>query len=86
MKFLEKFLVINIKIQLMKLCIALVIKKEHYGEDLCGNRIWISPPEKQIDPIDIVSAKRIGIDYAKEYSDKLWRFYIKDNKYVSRRS
>lgn len=69
-----------------KLCIALGIKKEHYGEDLCGERIWISPPEEHIDHDEIISAKRIGIGYAEEYADKLWRFYIKDNKYVSRRS
>ncbi len=27
--------------------------------------------------------KRINIDYAEEAKDYLWRFYIKDNKYVS---
>eukprot|EP01017_Pseudomicrothorax_dubius_P047010 TRINITY_DN8379_c0_g1_i1.p1 TRINITY_DN8379_c0_g1~~TRINITY_DN8379_c0_g1_i1.p1 ORF type:complete len:215 (+),score=52.58 TRINITY_DN8379_c0_g1_i1:94-738(+) len=34
-------------------------------------------------PFSVVEAKRINIDYAGEYIDKLWRFYIKDNKYVS---
>lgn len=29
-------------------------------------------------------SKRINIDYAEEYIDKLWRFYLKDNKYVSK--
>lgn len=29
---------------------------------------------------DIIAAKRIGVDYAKEYKDKLWRFYIKGNE------
>lgn len=67
-----------------KLCIALGIKKDHYGEDLCGNRIWVSPPEKELDSTEIISTKRIGIDYAEEYADKLWRFYIKDNKHISR--
>lgn len=32
---------------------------------------------------EIVEAKRINIPYAKEYQDKLWRFYIKDNAFVS---
>ena len=32
---------------------------------------------------EIVEDKRVNIDYAEEYKDKLWRFYIKDNKYVS---
>ncbi len=34
---------------------------------------------------EIVESKRIGIDYAEEAIDFLWRFYIKDNKYVSKK-
>lgn len=34
--------------------------------------------------VKIVRAKRIGVDYAQEYKDKLWRFYIAGNKYVSK--
>ena len=33
---------------------------------------------------EIIKAKRIGIDYAKEARDYLYRFYIKDNSYVSK--
>jgi DNA-3-methyladenine glycosylase len=33
----------------------------------------------------IQTAKRIGIDYAEEFVDKLWRFYIKDNQYISKK-
>jgi len=33
----------------------------------------------------IVRAPRIGVDYAGVYKNKLWRFYIKDNKYVSKK-
>jgi len=32
----------------------------------------------------IVAAKRIGIDYAGPWKNKLWRFYLKDNLFVSR--
>lgn len=32
---------------------------------------------------DVVISKRINIDYAQEYVDKPWRFYIKNNRYVS---
>ena len=32
---------------------------------------------------EVVESKRINIDYAEEAKDYLWRFYIKDNKYVS---
>lgn len=34
---------------------------------------------------DIARVKRIGVDYAGEYKDKLWRFYIKDNEFVSKK-
>jgi DNA-3-methyladenine glycosylase len=34
---------------------------------------------------DIVETKRINIDYALEDKDRLWRFYIKDNPYISKR-
>lgn len=32
---------------------------------------------------EVVESKRINIDYAEEAKDYLWRYYIKDNKYVS---
>ncbi len=47
-----------------------------------GNELYIgfnSSPQK----FTVVSAKRVNIDYAAEYKDKLWRKYIKDNKFVS---
>jgi DNA-3-methyladenine glycosylase len=31
-----------------------------------------------------MSGPRIGIDYAEEWKDKPWRFWIKDNPYVSK--
>lgn len=52
----------------------LKIDKSFYGEDLMtSNRIWIEdldekPPYK--------SVKRVGVDYAGEWKDKLWRFEI----------
>lgn len=33
----------------------------------------------------IVKSKRIGIDYAKEAKDFLYRFYYNDNPYVSKK-
>ncbi len=64
-----------------KLCSALLINKAQNGEDLCGNTLYILDGGKE--DFKIVSSKRIGIDYAEEAKDFLWRFYIKDNKYVS---
>ena len=34
-------------------------------------------------PSRIICDKRINIDYAEEYKDKEWRFYIEGNKFVS---
>ncbi len=66
-----------------KLCIAFGIDKTFYGEDLLGNKMWIEEGEK-IPEHKIAAGKRIGIDYAEEYAEKLWRFWIKDNPFVSR--
>lgn len=46
--------------------------------------LWIETGDK-IKKNQVVCAKRIGVDYAKEYKEKLWRFYIKDNLSVSKR-
>lgn len=34
---------------------------------------------------DIIVSKRIGVDYAKHCADHPWRFYIKENLFVSKR-
>lgn len=65
-----------------KLCQAMGIDfRRHYGEDLCGNTLWLTPrnsnPSFQTSP-------RIGIDYAEEYRDKPWRYFISDNPFVSK--
>ena len=64
-----------------KLCTALQIDKSLNGEDLCGNSLYIE--EGDGTGFHIVSAKRVGIDRTEEARDYLWRFYIKDNRYVS---
>jgi DNA-3-methyladenine glycosylase len=67
-----------------KLCKALQITREQNKTDLTGNSIWIEHSEIKIPETDIIYARRIGIDYAEEYKDKLWRLYIKDNPHVSK--
>lgn len=65
-----------------KLTKALKIDKNHNRIDLkTSSEIYIETDEKT--DFQIVEAKRVNIDYAKEYKDKLWRFYIKDSPYVS---
>ena len=67
-----------------KLCIAFGIDKRFNGADLLGDKIWLEDGEK-IPKSKIASGKRIGIDYAEEYAEKPWRFWIKDNAFVSRK-
>lgn len=66
-----------------KLCQALVIDKQQDDADLVtGEDIWLEVGWPA-STAHIRCAKRIGIPYAEEYVDKLWRFYIADNAYVS---
>lgn len=65
-----------------KLCGALRIDKGLNREDLCGDRLYIEEGLKE--EFTIKSSKRVGIDYAEEAKDYLWRFYIENSEYVSR--
>ncbi|TDT72483.1 DNA-3-methyladenine glycosylase [Hypnocyclicus thermotrophus] len=66
-----------------KLCKALKIDKKLNKYDLCKNKKLFILDSKD-KKIEIVEAKRINIEYAEEYKYKLWRFYIKGNKFVSK--
>ncbi len=66
-----------------KLCMALGIDRKLDREDLLENRVWLEPGQK-ISSRKIASGSRIGIDYAEDWVDKPWRFWIKDNPFVSR--
>ena len=68
-----------------KLCREFRIKKSLNGEDLLGSKIWIEDRDLKINKKNIVKARRIGVDYAGECKDYLWRFYIMGNKFVSKR-
>ena len=46
--------------------------------------LFIEDREIKISEAEIVSAKRIGVDYAKEDAELNYRFYIKGNKFVSK--
>ena len=66
-----------------KLCIALGITRELNGEDLMGDRIWVEDHRK-LKKNEIASGPRIGIDYAEEFIDVPWRFWLKSNEFVSK--
>ena len=67
-----------------KLCVAMAIDRKLDAADLLGNRVWLEDAE-HIPRSQIASGPRIGIDYAEEWRDKPWRFWIRRNPYVSRR-
>ena len=58
-------------------------------KDLNGDKLYeqgkIYLEESEENDFEIVKTKRIGIDYAEEAKDFLWRFYIKDNDFVSKK-
>lgn len=70
-----------------KLCQWLKLDKSFYGEDLTtSKRIWLEDRGEKIKEEDIVFGVRIGIDYAGPiWSKKPWRFYLKNNPFVSKR-
>ena len=68
-----------------KLCLAMGIDRELDGADLLGDRVWIEEYER-VPRSQIARGPRIGIDYAEEWIEKPWRFWIKGNEFVSRRS
>jgi len=68
-----------------KLCRYLKIDKKLNGIDLTGNILWLEDRGAKIPPNQIVKAKRIGVDYAGKWKNKKWRFYIKNNPFVSQK-
>jgi len=67
-----------------KLCIAFGITRELNGEDLMGERIWVEN-HRSLKKSEIANGPRVGIDYAEEFVDEPWRFWVKGNEFVSKR-
>ena len=67
-----------------KLCLAYLLNKDLNAVKLYEKGAVYITDENSND-FEIVESKRIGIDYAEEAKDFLWRFYIKDNIYVSKK-
>lgn len=70
-----------------KLSMGMAINKEHYGIDLCGDVLYLTDPGPPADQAEqeIVRSPRINIDYAEEAIHYPWRFYFKDNPYLSKK-
>lgn len=63
-----------------KVCQAFGITREYFGEDLINGRIYLLKQSKISDD-KIIQTTRIGI---KKSTELKWRFYIKDNPFISR--
>ncbi|MGL5507368.1 MAG: DNA-3-methyladenine glycosylase [Paraclostridium sp.] len=77
-----------------KLCKGLRIDKTLNCKSILGNELYIVDNIEDIyDGVsgdynydfDVIESKRVNIDYAEEAKDYLWRFYIKDNKHISKK-
>lgn len=68
-----------------KLCREMKIDKKLNGANLTRTKIWIENRGDKIEPSRIATKKRIGIDYAGSWKNKLWRFYIINNPAVSKK-
>jgi DNA-3-methyladenine glycosylase len=54
------------------------------GADLLDDRVWIERGERPVSASAIASGPRVGIAYAEEWAEKPWRFWLKNNPFVSR--
>jgi DNA-3-methyladenine glycosylase len=68
------------------LCLAMGIDMSFYGLSLQSDKIWIEEQRQLIPQSEIVATTRIGVDYAGEDAFLNWRFYIKNNPWISRKS
>jgi len=66
-----------------RLCLALGIDRQIDKADLLGERVWIEEGIS-ISPRQIARGPRVGIDYAESWVTKPWRFWVRDNPFVSK--
>jgi DNA-3-methyladenine glycosylase len=66
-----------------RLCLAMGIDRGLDKADLLGGRVWIEEGIS-ITPRQIARGPRVGIDYAENWVQKPWRFWVRDNPFVSR--
>lgn len=64
-----------------KVCQALKIDKKFYGIDLTGDKVFLADNEPVLEE-NIVTTHRIGIKKSLHFP---WRFYIKNNPFVSKK-
>ena len=82
-KDLKRRQILNLTNGPAKLCIAMgITNKNNNGMDLYGDILWIEEVEED-GTFEVIETTRVNIDYAEEAIHFPWRFYIKDNPFVS---
>jgi len=51
---------------------------------LLGNNVWLEE-YRAFKAAETKIGKRIGIDYAEEFAEKPWRFWLNDSVFVSKK-
>jgi DNA-3-methyladenine glycosylase len=64
-----------------KLAHALAITGANYGQDLCGDVLFLEEADRPRSPVG--RSARINVAYAGRWAAKPWRFYERGNRYVS---
>lgn len=59
-----------------KMCIAMDITGKDNDIDMVESSSFYVTEGRRVRPVEIKAGKRIGIDYAGEAADYLWRFYL----------
>ena len=65
-----------------KLCMAMNISKTQNKTNLTARPLYIKDAP-QVPRDNIMETTRVGVDYSGEWKNKPWRFYIRNNKFVS---
>lgn len=65
-----------------KLCDAMEITTKLNGHDLSKPPLYIEDGES-VSQDRIQKAKRVGVEYSGKWKDKPWRYFIRDNDFVS---
>ena len=63
---------------------ALGIDRSFNEKELTGEEIWVEDHNIRYTPDQIAAVPRVGVAYAQEDALLPWRFFVTDNKYVSK--
>ncbi len=67
------------------LCKAMDIDRRLNGHDLLSDEFFVAADSAAADDFRVVKRPRVGVDYAGHWARRHLRFYIKGNRYVSRK-